>query len=173
MPDPIPPRLAWAFHRLAANPAEHLLEVGCGHGVLAGLVAEKLTTGTLTAIDRSKKMIAVAETRNMVHVEAGRISFHTLALADAGLGDGRFDRVFAVNVNLFWVNATRELDRLRSLLKPGADLELFYEPPGMAQVEKVLSLLNGKLEAGGFRVTSRLIVPLGKASGIHVTARPG
>lgn len=171
MPERIPPRLAWAFERLAVDPAEHLLEVGCGHGVLAGLIAGRLTTGTLTAIDRSDTMIAVTEKRNAVHVAAGRLSCYAVALADADFGDRRFDRIVAVNVNLFWIDARGELDVVRGLLKPGASLELFYEPPSAAQVEKILSLIDGNLNAGGFPLTSRATAPLGKAVGIHIAAR--
>src|SRR3712207_8974057 len=51
-----------------------LLEVGCGHGVAVSLVCERLTTGTITAIDRSPKMIEIATRRNRQHVDAGRRS---------------------------------------------------------------------------------------------------
>lgn len=168
MPERIPPRIAWAFDRLAADPIEHLLEVGCGHGVLASKIAGRLTTGTLTAIDRSGTMITVAEKRNAAFVAAGRASFRAVALADADFGSRRFDRIFAVNVNLFWIDPRRELNVVRTLLAPGAKLELFYEPPSAAQAEKLLPLLDGKLEDGGFAVASRTAAPLG----IHVTARP-
>ena len=172
MPAPVPPRLSWAFARLAVDPAEHLLEVGCGHGVLAGLIAARLTTGTLTAIDRSDTMIAAAKKRNTAHVAADRLSFEVIALADADFRGRRFERIVAVNVNLFWIEPRRELEVVRKLLKPDAGLELFYEPPSARQAEKVLPLLDGTLAAGGFAVVSRGTAPLGKTFGIHVTARP-
>lgn len=124
MPECMPPRLAWAFERLAVKPTEHLLEIGCGHGLLADQIAGRLTAGTLTAIDRSETVIAIAEKRAASQVEAGRASLHALALADTGFGEGCFDRVFAVNVNLFWIDPRRELEVVRRLLKPGANLEL-------------------------------------------------
>jgi SAM-dependent methyltransferase len=57
-------RFVWAVDILAVRPADRLLEVGCGHGVAVSLVSEGLTTGTITAIDRSPKMIEVATRRN-------------------------------------------------------------------------------------------------------------
>src|SRR5215211_3536886 len=65
-------RFVWAVDTLEVRPADRLLEVGCGHGVAVSLVCERLTTGTITAIDRSPKMIEMATRRNRQHVDAGR-----------------------------------------------------------------------------------------------------
>src|SRR5215218_2696399 len=56
-------RFVWAVDTLEVRPADRLLEVGCGHGVAVSLVCERLTTGTITAIDRSPKMIEMAKPR--------------------------------------------------------------------------------------------------------------
>ena len=95
-------RFVWAVDTLEVRPADRLLEVGCGHGVAVSLVCERLTTGTITAIDRSPKMIEMATRRNREHVDAGRAVLETIALEDADLGDRRFDKVFAFNVAPFW-----------------------------------------------------------------------
>src|SRR3954449_12943420 len=65
-------RFLWAVDTLEVRPTDRLLEVGCGHGIAVSLVCERLTTGTITAIDRSPKMIAMATRRNREHVDAGR-----------------------------------------------------------------------------------------------------
>src|SRR3982750_1859500 len=65
-------RFVWAVDTLEVRPADGLLEVGCGHGVAISLVCERLTMGTITAIDRSPKMIEMATRRNREHVDAGR-----------------------------------------------------------------------------------------------------
>ncbi|HEX5699411.1 MAG TPA: class I SAM-dependent methyltransferase, partial [Rubrobacter sp.] len=57
-------RLVWAVNILAVEPGEQLLEIGCGHGVAVSLVCEKLGSGTITAIDRSQKMVEAASKRN-------------------------------------------------------------------------------------------------------------
>src|ERR687896_786143 len=61
-------RFVWAVDTLEVRPADRLLEVGCGHGVAVSLVCERLMTGTITAIDRSPKMIEMAARRNREHV---------------------------------------------------------------------------------------------------------
>src|SRR4051794_4560550 len=95
-------RFVWAIDTLEVRPADRLLEVGCGHGVAVSLVCERLTTGTITAIDRSSKMIVMATRRNREHVDAGRAVLEAVALEDADLGDRRFQKVFAFNVAPFW-----------------------------------------------------------------------
>src|SRR5918992_1541675 len=62
-------RFVWAVDTLEVCPADRLLEVGCGHGVAVSLVCERLTTGTITAIDRSPKMIEMATRRNREHLD--------------------------------------------------------------------------------------------------------
>src|SRR5216110_3848892 len=96
-------RFVWAVDTLALDAADRLLEVGCGHGVAVSLVCERLTTGTITAIDRSPKMIEMATRRNREHVDAGRALFEAVALEEADFGDRRFDKVFAFNVAPFWL----------------------------------------------------------------------
>src|SRR5204863_1922427 len=106
-------RFVWAVETLGVRPADRLLEIGCGHGVAVSLVCERLTTGTITAIDRSPKMIAMATRRNREHVDAGRAVLAAIALEDADLDDRRFDKVFAFNVAPFWVESEAALGAVR------------------------------------------------------------
>ena len=80
-------RFVWAVDTLALEPADRVLEVGCGHGVAVSLVCERLTSGRITAIDRSKKMIEMAARRNREHVAGGRAVLKAAALEKADFGD--------------------------------------------------------------------------------------
>jgi SAM-dependent methyltransferase len=115
---------------LSVEPADRILEVGCGHGVTASLVCERLDSGHLTAIDRSAKMIDMAAKRNRAHVAAGRADFRVVPLEQADLGDERFDKVFAVHVAFFWRKPAQALPIVRSLLARGGRLYLFNQTPG-------------------------------------------
>jgi len=168
---PVPRRLTWAVETLAPEPADHVLEVGCGGGVAAGLVCERLNGGRLLAIDRSQVMIDRAVARNAGYVAAGTAEFRTTGLADLDVGDARFDKVFAVNVNLFWLDAATSLAVIRELLAPGGALFLFYEPPA-PRLDEITGKLTANLHAAGYAV-SRVITDVGASSPLlAVVARP-
>jgi ubiquinone/menaquinone biosynthesis C-methylase UbiE len=113
---------------------DRVLEIGCGHGVAATLVCERLEGGHLTAVDRSEKMIEAAKRRNAAYVETGRAEFLVADLEDLDLGGRRFDKFFAVRVGLFH----REPDRADSLverwLAPGGAVFAFFDPPSDRRV---------------------------------------
>ena len=123
-------RLRAIVEQLEIGPRDRVLEIGCGHGVAATFVCERLEGGRLTAIERSPKMIDAAARRNAAHVQAGRAEFLVARLEDMDLGERRFDKVFAVRVGLFH----REPERARALvepwLAPGGELFAFYDAPG-------------------------------------------
>src|SRR5947199_1656298 len=86
---------------------------GLWHGVAVSLVCERLTTGTITAIDRSPKMIEMATRRNREHVDAGRAVLEAIALEEADFRDRRFDKAFAFNVAPFWQQPEAALGTVR------------------------------------------------------------
>jgi ubiquinone/menaquinone biosynthesis C-methylase UbiE len=122
-------RLRAVVDSLDVQPDDRVLEIGCGHGVAAGFVCERLDGGRLTAVDRSPKMIEAAARRNADHVAAGRAEFLVAQLEDLDLGDRRFDKIFAVRVGLFH----REPERARGLaerwLVRGGSLHAVFDPP--------------------------------------------
>jgi trans-aconitate methyltransferase len=59
----VPHRIRWAVDLLDIHPDHRILEIGCGPGVAAGLVTERLTTGHLVAIDRSATAVRRATAR--------------------------------------------------------------------------------------------------------------
>jgi ubiquinone/menaquinone biosynthesis C-methylase UbiE len=123
-------RLQAIVDELDLRPDDRVLEIGCGHGVAATMICDRLDGGTLTAIDRSAKMIESARRRNAGHVKSGKAEFLVTSVESADLGDRRFDLVVAIRVGLFH----REPERARALvepwLAPGGRVHAFYDEPG-------------------------------------------
>jgi ubiquinone/menaquinone biosynthesis C-methylase UbiE len=136
-------------------PSDHVLEIGCGRGVAASLVCQRLSRGRLVAIDRSVTMAKTAEQRNRDSVEAGRAVFLATSLGAADLSGERFDKVFAVNVNLFWVRSSaRELELIRRVLKRKGAMYLFYEPPQAPRAKAIADNVVAFLSEQGFGTTT-------------------
>jgi SAM-dependent methyltransferase len=164
----IPPRLTWAVDRLVLTGDEAILEIGCGRGVAASLVCPLLRDGTITAIDRSATAIKAAKERNETFAVSGKAVFRRAAIE--AFEGGTFDVIFAVNVNLFWLDAKRGLDSVRHLIAKDGKLFLFYEAPSSGQRAKIEATLPGKLAAGGFEVLET--DEPGRSSLLSVVARP-
>ncbi|MDX8030610.1 class I SAM-dependent methyltransferase [Lentzea sp. BCCO 10_0856] len=122
-------RLRCVVDQLAIRPDERVLEIGCGQGVAATMVCQLLSTGTLTAIDRSTKMVEAATRRNAPYVASGKAEFLIASLEDMNLGDRRFDLVFAVRVGLFHRDPSRAHELVRPWLAPGARVLSFFDVP--------------------------------------------
>jgi ubiquinone/menaquinone biosynthesis C-methylase UbiE len=122
-------RLRAIVDELAVQPGDRVLEIGCGHGVAATLICERLTTGRLTAIDRSPKMIVAAAARNAAFVADGRAEFIIAELAALDLGERRFDRILAVRVGLFQRAPEQARALAEAWLAPGGTLLAVYDPP--------------------------------------------
>ena len=112
------------------RPDDRVLEVGCGHGVLATLVVERLSAeGRYTGIDRSAAMVRAASRRNRDAVEHERAEFLVTSLEDADLGERRFDLVLAVRVGLFHREPQRARALLEPWLAPGARVHALFDEP--------------------------------------------
>ena len=168
----IPTRIVWSVERLGVEPADRLLEIGCGRGVAASLICAKLKTGHLTAVDRSMAAIETARERNAEHGMAGKVSFVETALAELDRNAGPFDKAFAINVNLFWIDPRRELPVVCDVLGPGGQLLLFYEPPSIAQRKKARELCYANLEQHGFSVDAVFEDDIGASPLLGIVARP-
>ncbi|MGE5636925.1 MAG: class I SAM-dependent methyltransferase [Nocardioidaceae bacterium] len=128
-------RLRAVVDRLDVQPDDRVLELGCGHGVAATLVCERLDGGRLTAIDRSAKMIDAAMRRNAPHVAGGRAEFLVATLEDLDLRDRRFDKIFAVRVGLFHRDPERAHGLAERWLAPGGKVLAFFDSPSRAPLD--------------------------------------
>lgn len=128
---------------LAAKPEEHILDLGCGDGILTAAIAE--TGAHVLGVDASPQLIAAAKKRGV----------------DAKLMDGQkltfreeFDAVFS-NAALHWMKDWRGvLSGVHKALKPGG--RFVGEFGGHGNVAAIASVLIAILHARGFDNIARL-----------------
>jgi ubiquinone/menaquinone biosynthesis C-methylase UbiE len=111
------------------RPDDSILEIGCGHGVAATLVCRKLNGGHLTAVDRSRKMIEAAASRNTEYMAAGTAEFIVANFEELDLRARRFDKILAVRVSLFHREPKRSRSIVERWLAPGGQLFIFFDAP--------------------------------------------
>jgi ubiquinone/menaquinone biosynthesis C-methylase UbiE len=103
--------------RIAAG---HVLDVGCGPGRLGLYLAQQAPGLTVTGIDISPWMIALARRRATAAQLADRVCF---AVADVGalpFPDGQFDLVVSTLSLHHWPDPAQGLAEVRRVLKPGS-----------------------------------------------------
>jgi SAM-dependent methyltransferase len=122
-------RFTWALKILRVKPSQSILEIGCGAGLLAELIAGKLTTGTLVALDKSASMLEKAKKRNKAFIDNGISNFMNVDFLKSQLPENVFDTVVAFNVPAFWKNPAPELALVRQLVKQTGKLYLFRQEP--------------------------------------------
>ncbi|MFT3871349.1 MAG: class I SAM-dependent methyltransferase [Nocardioides sp.] len=151
---PIPPRIKWAVDVMDVRPDDHILEIGCGPGAGAELICSRLETGKLFAIDRSESGVDRTRRRNQAFIDAGRLTVRQIDLATLRVPVKRLTKVFAFNVNLFWVRACAdEIALLHQRVVPGGAVFLFYESNPPELVPNIVTKASQALTEGGFRVS--------------------
>jgi SAM-dependent methyltransferase len=153
-------RLAWTAGVVAPAPHDRVLEVGCGHGVLLSLLAERAREGEVVGVDRSATMTAAAGRRNADAVAQGRVRLVTAPLTEADLGTDPFDVVASFDVRAFWTTPAPEWDVLRRLLAPGGRVVVAFSVMGPGAEDRIrtavrrLAAERGFIEHAGHRAAS-------------------
>jgi SAM-dependent methyltransferase len=154
----------WTLDLLDIRPADRVLELGFGPGLGIRGAAERSHRGEVFGVDHSAVMLRQASKRNAAAIAAGRVKLH-LASVDA-LPDfsAQFDKIFGVNVHMFWSDAAAVIAELLALLQPGGTLALTFQPrkPGATNADTAQAgdELTALLGSGGFEQVRTEILEL-------------
>ena len=150
----IPPRIAWAVDLMDPQPGDNVLEIGCGPGAAAELICARLTSGKLFAIDRSESGVDRTRRRCAKFIEAGRLTVRQIDLATLRVPVKRLTKVFAFNVNLFWVReCADEVALLHERVLPGGGVFLYFDASRPEQVPTMVEKTSAALQHAGFRIS--------------------
>jgi cyclopropane fatty-acyl-phospholipid synthase-like methyltransferase len=166
----IPGRFFWAAETIQVQPDDTVLEIGCGAGLLAELIAEGLLSGNITAIDKSVPMITLAMKRNARFIESGTARFIAESFSTFEPEEVKFDRIVAFNVNFFWKDNVAELEKIRALLKPDGRLFMLYQPPYYIRPDAADPVME-RLKKHGFEIVELVFKKMIPVSAFCIIAK--
>lgn len=108
-----------------AAPVE-ALELGCGPGVLLGLLARRPGVGRVVGVDPSPTMRTMAVRALARDVADDRVRIRPGQAERTGLPDAAVDVVVSVNSVAIWPDLDAGLDELARVLRPGGRLVLSW-----------------------------------------------
>lgn len=150
----IPERYRWAVDLLDVRPDDNLLEIGCGYGHMIGLVSKRLTTGRISAIDRSETMVQAAAERNRQYIDSRKAEILHQDLLDSELPPAAFGKVFLFNINAFWMDPISELAEVKRILRSDGEFFIFHQPPPEHEIGEFVERFRLNLAKNGFEILS-------------------
>lgn len=161
----------WALELLDVQPNDCVLEIGCGSGIAAQRILEKLTgKGWYYGVDKSDAAVKAAFKRVHDPERPDRAIIRKGAFDADNHEPLIFSRVLAVNCNVFWTDDGEALRGVGRLTRKNSAFVQVYEPPSTAQRTKIARILQERMTPifGDVEITKR---SLGGALLLAVVAR--
>ncbi len=99
-------------------PSERVLDIGCGSGAAVRAIASKLSTGQVTGIDPTPKMLEFASKLTEENKDNQQITFLLAGAEKIPVKSESCDLVLAVNTLHHWMNVNEGLNEVLRILKP-------------------------------------------------------
>jgi SAM-dependent methyltransferase len=115
-----------ALELLDLRAADHVLEVGFGHGRTIARAAAAVSGGLVAGIDLSAEMCRMARRRNRCDLARGRVELHRAGADSIPYPTARFDKALTVHTVYFWPELLGPLAEIARVLKPGGRLVLAH-----------------------------------------------
>jgi ubiquinone/menaquinone biosynthesis C-methylase UbiE len=118
----------WLAARLGLADDASILEVGCGPGVVLGVLAEAAPRGRVVGVDPSPVMLRQARRRNAEAIRAGRVEVLGGEAEAIPATDASFDVVVALNSVQLWHDRLAGLRECRRVLCRSGVLCIGFTP---------------------------------------------
>ena len=119
---------AAARRLLELAPADHVLELGFGHGHNVVELARATPEGVVAGVDHSEDMYALAEALCRPFIESGRVSLACADTRELPYPEHAFHKALAVHTIYFWEDPLEHLREVQRVLRPGGRFVLGFRP---------------------------------------------
>lgn len=107
----------------AVRPGHHLLDVGCGNGLIAEYLAER-SGACVSGLDFAPEAIHQATTRTQA--KADRLTFFVGDINDLHLLPGAYDVIVSIDSIYFSQDYAETIRAFKQALRPGGRLAIYY-----------------------------------------------
>jgi len=128
-------RIEMTLDHLNIQHRDQILEIGFGPGVGINGAAARAAEGHVIGVDHSRLMLRKASRRNRRAIAAGQVRLICSPIERGPLDKSHFDKIFGINVHMFWRDKARVCRYLAQHLKAGGLLALTFQPrnPGASR----------------------------------------
>jgi ubiquinone/menaquinone biosynthesis C-methylase UbiE len=144
------PTVRMPIDALDWQPAETVIDIGCGTGSSLRHLLTYCPKGRLIGIDPSATMLAIAQEQTAQLGLSERIEYHQAGAELLSLQDASADTVLAFSSFHHWKNSVAGLTEVYRVLKPGGRLLLSEEPEMLILNNMTLDMIERQLHAAGF-----------------------
>lgn len=136
------------------DPADYILEIGCGTGLAAEQIIPLLKKGKIVAVDQSRTAIDKSVKKNEDAIKQGKAGFIQTAFLEMPKPKKKFDKIFSFNINFFWTQKSirDEAAMLEKIIDKNGKLFVLYGPLLDGGWEKIKAKVPANLEAAGFSI---------------------
>lgn len=156
-----------AIEALNVQPADDVLDVGCGPGAALTELARRSEQGRVVGTDASALMVKIAHERARKAGPADRVEVVVADTRKLPFESGAFDKALCVHVIYFWTDLGPNLKEIARVLKPGGRLALLFRSADDAQ-----AVQSFPSEVYTFRTVEEVRLALA-AAGFEVAAASG
>ena len=134
----------WGFEHLQKTQPKEILEIGCGGGRNAGVLAAKYPDAHVTAIDYSPLSVESTREYNRDLITAGRMTVLEADVSKLDLPEKHYDLATAFETVYFWPGIEACFAQVCKVLKPGGLFMIVNESDGTDAVSrKFESIIEG------------------------------
>lgn len=118
----------WLIDELNLEPESSVLDIGCGPGVILGLLAEAVPHGRVVGLDPSVTMLRQAAKRNADMLARGVIELLQGEAESLPLDNSSFDVIVALNSMQLWNDPGLGIQECRRVLRPSGLICIGFTP---------------------------------------------
>lgn len=108
-----------ALRLLDADPADSVLDIGCGGGRALKRLSQIVSDGKLFGVDYSETAVECTKKENAADVESGKLTVVQGSVSDLPFEENSFDKVYSIESYFFWPDIANDLKEVLRVLKPG------------------------------------------------------